>query len=291
MCPGNRGKPTDQWSTTLKTYASPVIGSLPVKGVTAVLVLRILQPIWASKTETASRLRGRIEKVLDWAKVHGYRSGDNPAAWRGQLSQVLPRPSKVSKAGHHAALPWQHMATFTAELRKMKGNASLAAQFIVLTATRTSEVLGATWDEIDVQERQWVIPAARMKAGKEHRVPLSAAALDVLNKARTETGSESSVVFSGRSGKSLSNMSCLALLRRMGHRELTIHGFRSSFRDWAAEQTNYPREVCEMALAHSIADATEAAYRRGDLFQKRARLMNEWAEFCEKDFSPKPIPL
>lgn len=274
----------EQWRNTLATYASPIIGKLPVASVDTGLVLRILQPIWSSKTETATRLRGRIEKVLDWAKVQGFRSGDNPAIWKGHLSEVLPRPSKVADAGHHAALPWTEMGQFMQALREMPGAGSLAMQLIILTATRTSEVIEATWREFDLDAGLWMIPRERMKGFREHRVPLSDQALEVLAKVRWDNNPSGFVFPSSKdSNRPMSNMTCLATLRRMGRPDLTVHGFRSTFRDWAAESTAYPRDVCEMALAHAIEDKSEAAYRRGDLLDKRAQLMADWAQFCDTD--------
>jgi integrase len=269
-------KHADQWRNTLATYASPVIGTLPVSLVTTAHVLRILQPIWSTKTETATRIRGRLEKVLDWCKVRGYRTGDNPAAWKGHLSEVLPKPSKVADAGHHAALPWSEVGAFMRDLQAMPGAGSLAAQMIVLTACRTSEVLNATWSEIDLDGGLWVIPKERMKGFREHRVPLSEPLIRIL---RTHPH-QGDYLFPGKPGKPLSNMACLALLKRMGRADLTMHGFRSTFRDWSAEATAHPRDVCEMALAHAIEDKSEAAYRRGDLIEKRRVLMADWAAHC-----------
>jgi integrase len=269
----------EQWKNTLATYASPVIGELPVSLVTTAHVLRVLTPIWSTKTETAVRVRGRIEKVLDWAKVQGFRAGDNPAAWKGHLSEVLPKPSKVADAGHHAALAWPEVGAFMRDLRAMPGAGALAAELIILTATRTSETLNAAWAEFDLGAGLWVIPAGRMKGFREHRVPLSPAALAVLEKAKAAAaGSE--FVFPGKPGKALSNMTCLAVLKRMGRADLTMHGFRSTFRDWSAEATAHPRDVCEMALAHIVEDKSEAAYRRGDLLEKRRELMGDWAKHC-----------
>lgn len=270
-----------QWRSTLANYASPVIGKLPVGDVTTSLVMDILQPIWATKTETATRVRGRIEKVLDWAKVQGYRSGENPAAWKGHLAQALPKPSKVAVAGHHAALPWAEIGTFMQALRAMPGSGSLAMQLIILTATRTSEVIEALWDEFDLAAGLWTIPKERMKGFREHRVPLSKQAVSVLEQVKWDNKASSLVFPSSKPDKAISNMTCLATLKRMGRSDLTVHGFRSTFRDWASEDTNYPRDVCEMALAHAIQDKSEAAYRRGDLLEKRTQLMNDWAAFCD----------
>lgn len=282
-------KHADQWRNTLETYASPVIGRLPVSAVNTALVLRILQPIWASKTETATRLRGRLERVLDWARVQGYRTGENPAAWRGHLDKLLAAPTKVAKVSHHAALPWGQMGAFMAALREQTGLSALAVEYIILTACRTSEALGAMWAEIDLETGVWTIPGERMKAGREHRVPLSQAALDVLTKVKAETGNQEGYVFPGRKGGTLSNMAGLALLKRMGRADLTVHGFRSTFRDWCAEATDYPRDVAEMALAHTIADKTEAAYRRGDMLEKRRALMTDWAAFCAEIRKPAAV--
>ncbi len=267
-----------QWRATLATYASPVIGTVPVAEVTTEMVLRILSPIWTTKTETAVRVRGRIEKVLGWATVHGYRVGDNPAAWRGHLSEALPKPAKVSAVEHHAALPYTEVGAFLRDLRTRAGTAARALEFIVLTACRTGEAIGATWGEVDIHGAVWTIPAKRMKAGREHRVPLSAPVLELLRS--LPAGDAAAPVFPGAKGKPLSNMSCIAVLRRMERTDVVPHGFRSTFRDWCAETTSYPRDVAEMALAHAIGDKVEAAYRRGDLFEKRTALMTEWANYC-----------
>lgn len=271
----------EQWRNTLATYASPVIGDLPVSAITTPLILQILHPIWATKTETATRVRGRIEKVLDWAKVQGYRTGDNPAAWRGHLSEALPKPSRVANAGHHAALPWAEMGEFMKALRAMPGAASLATQLIILTATRTSEVIEAKWSEFDLDAGLWVIPRARMKGFREHRVPLSSQAISVLNQIKWDNHASDYLFPNAKLEKPISNMACLSVLKRMGRTDLTVHGFRSTFRDWAAESTAYPRDVCEMALAHAIEDKSEAAYRRGDLLEKRTLLMADWGAWCD----------
>ena len=272
-------KHIDQWSNTLATYAGPVFGSVPVQAVDVGLVMKVLEPIWNKKPETASRVRGRIESVLDWAKARGYRAGENPARWRGHLDSLLPARSKVQRVEHHPALPYDELANFVAALRSQEGIASRALEFLILTATRTGEVIGAQWDEIDLGEKIWVVPPARMKAGREHRVPLSAVAVAILKEMKKIH--EGDFVFpGGKKGKPLSNMAMLAVLKRIGRSDLTAHGFRSSFRDWAAERTNFPREVAEMALAHTVGDKVEAAYRRGDLFQKRRRIMDAWARFC-----------
>ena len=272
-------KHRDQWRNTLSSYASPVFGSLPVQTVDVGLVMKALEPIWNAKPETASRLRGRIEAVLDWATVRGYRKGENPARWRGHLDKLLPARGKVRQVEHHPALPYVELPDFILELRAQEGVAALALEFLILTAARTGEVIAARWAEVELRERVWIVPATRMKARREHRVPLAAAAAGIVD--RLQGGRESEFVFpGGKKGKPLSNMAMLALLKRMGRGELTAHGFRSSFRDWTAERTSFPREVAEMALAHTVGDKVEAAYRRGDLFAKRRQLMEAWARFC-----------
>jgi integrase len=274
-------KHRQQWKNTLSTYVSPVLGKLPVAAVDTGLVLKVLEPIWARKPETASRVRGRMEAVLDWAKVRGYRTGENPARWRGHLDHLLPAKSKVRKVEHHAALPYAQVGAFVASLHEQPGISAHTLEFLILTATRTGETLGATWDEVDIGAKLWTIPAGRMKAGKEHRVPLSDAALAVLKEMR-EIRHSDYVFPGGRDRRPLSEMSLLMLLRRMKHGDITAHGFRSTFRDWAAERTTFPREVAEAALAHAIPDAVEAAYRRGDLVDKRRKLMDAWAAYCAK---------
>jgi len=283
--PGWRNaKHAAQWRATLEQYAYPIFGNVPVQSIDTGLVTKALEPIWTTKTETASRVRGRIESILDWATARGYRRGDNPARWRGHLENLLPARAKVQKVQHHEALPYAEMAAFFAALREQQGTAARALEFTILTAARTSETIGATWDEIDFDDATWTVPAERIKGGREHRVPLSASALAVLRaqqKAQHEAGYKGQFVFPGdKPGRPLSNMAMLALLKRMDRDDLTVHGFRSTFRDWAAERTNYPREVAEAALAHVVGDKVEAAYRRGDLFEKRCRLMAEWAKFC-----------
>jgi integrase len=266
-----------QWLSTLSTYAFPIVGKLQVRDVTLAHVVKILEPIWTTKTETATRLRGRIENVLDWATVRGYRQGDNPARWKGHLDKILPKPSKVSKVEHHSAVPVEQIGTFIAALRQQNGIAARALEFVALTAARSGEVRGALWSEIDLHNEVWIIPGNRMKAGREHRIPLSSSALSVL--ASLPRYSDNDIVFVAPRGGILSDMSLTAVMRRMDV-DAVPHGFRSSFRDWAAERTNYPREVAEMALAHAIQSKVEAAYRRGDLFEKRSRMMRDWADFC-----------
>lgn len=272
-------KHASQWENTLSTYASPIIGALPVAEVDTALVVKVLSPIWQDKTETATRLRGRIESILDWATVSKYRQGENPARWRGHLENLLANPSKVARVVHHPALAWREIGAFMAELRQCAGMAARAVEFAILTAARSGEVRGATWDEIDLTTGLWTIPAERMKGKREHRVPLSPPVLALLN----ATPRLEALVFPGRrEGVGLSDMSLTAVLRRMGRNEITVHGFRSTFRDWCAESVanSFPREVCEHALAHSLPDKVEAAYRRGDLLEKRVMLMEAWASYC-----------
>jgi len=281
-------KHASQWENTLETYASPIIGKMPVALVDTALVVKVLSQqgkdklsLWDSKTETATRLRGRIESILDWATVSKYRQGDNPARWRGHLDNLLADPSRSKRTVHHPALPWQEVGAFMAALRKQEGIAAKAVELAILTACRSGEVRLATWAEFDLDAALWVIPAERMKAKREHRVPLSAAALALL-KSMPRMGN---LVFPGaKPGKPLSDMSLTAVLRRMKRGDITVHGFRSSFRDWCAESVanSFPREVCEHALAHSLPDKVEAAYRRGDLIEKRTMLMQAWADYCGK---------
>lgn len=268
-----------QWKATIDTYVVPVFGETAVAAVDTALVMKVLDPIWALKPETASRVRGRIEAVLDWATARGYRTGENPTRWRGHLSALLPPKTKVRPVKHHPAMPYAQMPDFMAQLREQEGVGALALTFTILTAARTGELTCARWEEIDLAAAVWTVPAARIKAGKEHRVPLSDAALEVVERMQAVRCSE--YVFpGGKEGRPLSNNALLALLERMGLGGVTVHGFRSSFRDWAAEQTAFPREVAEAALAHAIGDKVEAAYRRGDVFEKRRQLMAAWAGYC-----------
>lgn len=267
-----------QWRSTIDTYAAPVIGRLAVGAIDTGLVLKVLEPIWQTKTETAQRLRGRIEAILDWAKTRGYRDGENPARWKGHLANLLAKPSKVRRVQHHPALPYSELPEFMAALRSQAGTAARALEFTILTTARSGEALGARWAEIDLNAGTWSVPAERMKAGREHRVALSKAALAVL---RAQQGDDPEFVFpGGRARHPLSNMAMVMVLRRMERADLTVHGFRSTFRDWCAEQTAYPGEVAEMALAHVVGDKVEAAYRRGDMFEKRRRLAEDWARYC-----------
>ena len=276
-------KHASQWQNTLETYASPIIGNLAVASIDTGHVLKVLEldQLWATKPETASRLRGRIEAVLGWATVRGYRKGDNPAAWRNHLDKVLPARSAVAKVEHHPALPYAEIGSFIENLRAQAGVAPRALQFAILTAARSGEVLGATWQEFDLDKGIWTIPAERMKAKKEHCIPLSARALEIVNELLPLKTGDASPVFQGKGGKALSNMAMLAVLKRMKRADMTTHGFRSTFRDWAGETTAYPREVIEHALAHQLKDKAEAAYARGTLFTKRRRLMDDWAKYCD----------
>jgi len=268
-----------QWTSTLETYAYPVIGNLSVNDVDIGLVLKILEPIWNTKSETASRVRGRIESILDWATARKFREGENPARWKGNLDKLLPARSKIRQVKHHAALPYNDIGPFMAALRQQEGISALGLELLILTAARTGEIIKARWSEIDLSNAVWIIPADRMKAGKEHRIPLSQPALDVLG--RLKKVAQNEFALPGlRPNSSLSNMAFLQLLKRMDRKDLTAHGFRSTFKDWATERTNYPNEVSEMALAHSVGNKVEAAYRRGDLFEKRVRIMSDWGRYC-----------
>lgn len=269
-------KHSAQFLSTLTTYAYPVLHKLPVAAIDKALVLKVITPIWQEKNETASRVRGRIKSVLDFARVNGWRDGENPAAWAGNLVHALPAPGSFTTVKHHKALPYADLPAFMPQLAVRDGMAARALEFLILTAARTGEVIGARWDEIDLKAKLWTVPASRMKAKKEHRVPLTDQALKILK----ALPREADFVFpGGRKGISISNMAMAELLKRMGRLDFTVHGFRSTFRDWAAERTNYPNHVVEMALAHVIGDKVEAAYRRGDLFAKRAKLMADWARY------------
>jgi integrase len=280
-------KHIDQWTNTLNTYASPVFGHLPVAEIDTGLVVKCLVPIWEGKTETASRLRGRIESVLGWATTSGYRTGENPARWKDHLQNLLATISKTSRTKNHPSLPWQRIGAFMSALREREGVGARAVEFAILTACRSGEVRGAQWAEFDTTGKVWTIPAERMKAKREHQVPLSDAALTLLE----SMPNESDIVFAGTKGQPLSDMSLTAVIRRMNGNTkpvwvdansegVTVHGFRSSFRMWAAENTIYPREVAEHALAHQLPDAVERAYQRGSQFAKRTGLMAEWSVYC-----------
>jgi integrase len=267
-----------------------VFGNIPVRAVDVPFVMKVLDPIWSTKPETAGRLRGRIEAILDWAKARGLRIGDNPARWRGHLDHLLPARAKVRSVKHHASLPYSEICTYLKALRCHKGIAAKALEFLILTAARTGEVIGASWDELDLSAKVWTIPASRMKAGREHRVPLTEGAMSVLKEMQAFRQNE--YVFPGDRRAQLSNMALLMVLRRMKHGDITAHGFRATFRTWAAERTNFAREVVEAALAHVVGNKVEAAYQRGDLFDKRRRLMDAWAEFCRENAAgAKILPL
>ena len=279
-------KHREQWRNSLATYVYPIMGDVPVDEVDTTLVLQVLNPLWKSKTETATRVRGRIEGIIDWAKARGARQGDNPARWRGHLDHLLPSPGKIRRVRHHPALPYADVPSFMAELRTKSGTSARALEFVILSAARTNEALGAIFEEIDTKQAVWTVPAERMKAGREHRVPLPPRAITVVKEMAELRRSE--FIFPGfREGRPLSNMAMLELLRDM-RPGITTHGFRSSFRDWAAEETATPSEVVEMALAHAIENKVEAAYRRGDLFDKRRKLMEAWASYCTQDVARKP---
>ena len=273
-----------QWPATLTAYAYPVFGALPVNAVDTALVMKVLEPLWVIRTETASRLRGRIESVLDWARTRGYREGENPARWRGHLENLLPKKSRVKPVAHFGALPHAEISGFMAGLRQKEGIAPRALEFLILTAARVGEVAGATWDEINLGERLWTIPARRMKGRKEHRAPLSDAAMAVIGKMAACRQSEQ--LFPGVSSASL-----LAVLHELHTVNVTVHGFRSSFRDWAAEISGFPAEVAEMALAHQVGSAVEQAYRRSDLFARRRQLAEAWAAYCAGSGGGDVVPM
>ena len=272
-------KHAQQWQNTLETYAFPVLGRMAVADIELVHVKQALEPIWTTKTETASRVRQRIEAVLSWATVHGHREGDNVARWKGNLDTILPAPAKIAKVKHHRALDIDDAHQFMVNLRQREGVAARCLEFVILTAARSGEARGATWSEIDLANRLWIIPASRMKAGREHRVPLSDDAVKLLEAQPRRDAGE--FVFPAPRGGQLSDAGMSALIKRMGV-DATPHGFRSTFRDWAAERTSTPHHVCEMALAHTIKNEAEAAYRRGDLLAKRAKLMQDWAKFINQ---------
>jgi integrase len=270
-------KHRQQWLNTITRYASPVIGFLPVNEIQLPHIMQVLEPVWHTKTETASRLRQRIEAVLTWATVSGFRSGDNPARWQGNLKELLPAARKIKKVQHHAALPWQDTGSFMAELRKREGLGARALEFAILTAARSGEVRGMTWDEVDLSAKVWTVPEQRIKAGKAHKIPLSSEAVKLLK--ALPKFIDSAHVFPASRGGQLSDMALTSVLRRM-EVDATVHGFRSTFKDWARNCTAYPDEVSELALAHVNSDATRAAYARDELLAKRTRLMKDWSKFC-----------
>jgi len=279
-----------QWRSTMATFVYPVIGNIPVSAIDTALVLKVLQPIWHDRIETAVRVRGRIESVLDAARAVDLRDGTNPALWKGHLDKLLAKPAQVRKVEHLAALPYRELPAFIKQLRARHGLGAVALEFTIQTAARTSEVLGATWNEIDFDSHVWTIPGTRMKASKEHRVPLNSRAVELLR--GLHAARSSNFLFPGKPDTGLAKSTMLKVLELMGRRDLTVHGFRSSFRDWAAEQTAFPSEVVEAALAHTIGNKVEAAYRRGDLFEKRARLMQAWCDYCEQPATAdKVVPI
>jgi integrase len=283
----SNAKHAAQWASTLSTYAYPVFGALPVRSIDMALVKKALAPIWTTKPETASRVRQRIEAVLDWAQVHEYRSGDNPAKWRGHLEKVLPKPTKVRAVKHHAALSYAELPEFFGALAERDTISAKALRFTILTAVRSGETRGAAWGEIDRDNAVWIIPGERTKRGREHRVPLSEEALSVLDDLERHGDDPGALLFPSPLGKPLSDAAMRKYLQtNMGKPGLTVHGFRSSFRDWTAERTNFPREIAEAALAHVLRDKTEAAYQRGDMLDRRRKLMEAWAKFCVSGEAP-----
>jgi integrase len=279
-------KHADQWVNTIQTFANPIIGEKHPSDVTIEDILKILTPIWQAKTETATRLRGRLEKILSAASVKGMRHGANPAVWRGQLEFLLPKPERLKRVVHHPALPYKDLPSFINELQTRNCVAALALEFCILTAARTGEVIFAKWDEINGDV--WTIPGERMKVGKTHQVPLGSRCLEILRQVKN-LAPDSPYIFS-RGKNPLSNMAMLELLKRMGRSDITVHGFRSSFRDWVAEETNHPSDVAEMALAHTVENKVIGAYKRGNLLDKRRRLANDWADYCLEINKPTVVP-
>jgi integrase len=279
-------KHLQQWENSIKRYADPVIGKIPAHQIDVGHVTKVVEPLWSLKTETASRVRGRIEAVLDWAAARGYRASENPARWRGHFDKLLPARRKVAKVMHHPALPYGDIPIFMEDLRKQEGIRARALEFTILTAARTGETIGAKWTEIDLVNKTWFVPGNRMKAGAEHRVPLSARAIEILERLPR---SWSNVFPSEKPGKLLSNVAMLDLMPRMKWLNLTTHGFRSTFRDWAAEMTEFPNELVEMALAHTIVNQTQTAYRRGNMLERRRALMAAWDAYCAATVRDQPM--
>ena len=265
-----------QWESTLAAYAFPVVGKLSLRHIRQEHILKILEPIWTTKTETATRVRGRMESILDWAKVKGLRSGENPAAWKGHLDHMLPAPTRLKKIEHLTAVPVREMPGFMVKLRQAAGIAAQALEFLILTAARSGEVRGITWEEVSLDDALWIVPAERMKMKKEHRVPLSNRAVDILKSQPRIDGNP--LVFPAPRGSQMSDATMSAVLKRMNV-DATVHGFRSSFRDWCGDYTNYPRDLAEQCLAHGADDPVEAAYRRGDALERRREIMNAWSKF------------
>jgi integrase len=280
-----------QWEQSLRDYAYPVLGSLPVAAIDTALVMQVIEPIWSKVPETASRVRRRIESVLDWATARGYREGENPARWKGHLENLLPARAKVRRVEHFPALPYVELPALMVELRQQEGIAARALEFTILTAARTEQVTGARWSEINLAERVWIVPGERMKSGREHRVPLSDAAMAIIEKMAAIR--QSDFVFPGtRPGRPIGENAMFHLLRRMKGGDLTVHGFRSTFMDWAMERTGYPAEMRDLALAHVVSDKVEAAYRRGDMVERRREMMAAWAQFAAaEDAGDKVVKL
>jgi integrase len=282
-------KSIGQWTASLDTYVNPVFGALPVQEIDTGLVMKVIEPLWTTKTVTAGRIRNRIERILNWAKARGYRDGENPARWSGHLENLLAKKSKVAKVTHHAALPYGEMPEFMAQLRDVGGNAARALEFLILTAARSGEVFHATWAEVDLGARMWTVPGERMKSKRDHRVPLSDAAVAILE---AMPGDRTGIVFKGPlRGGALAKMALAGVLARMKRDGITVHGFRSAFCDWARDCTPFARDVVEAALAHAIGDKTEAAYRRTDALDKRRKLMATWSDFCSGKATADVIPM
>ena len=276
-------KHSQQWTNTLTTYAYPIIGDLPIPEIDTDLILKVIEPIWISKAETASRVRQRIETVLDWARARKYVEGENPARLRGHLDKILAKTAKVKRVKHHPAVPYKQINKFASLLRNRKGSSALALEFMILTAARTGEVIGAKWGEFDINSKIWTVPAERMKVGKEHRVPLCNQAITILTSIKSNRHAEDFVFPGWKTGTGLSNGAMLALMKKMAFGPYTPHGFRSTFRDWAADEAHtFQNETIELALAHTIKNQAEAAYRRGDQLERRRELMNAWSKYMEK---------
>ena len=276
-------KHAQQWKNTLTTYAFPIVGHLPISEITTDLILRILEPIWVTKAETASRVRQRLETIWDYGKARNYVEGENPARLKGHLDKLLPNTAKVKRVRHFAALPYKDIGKFVKDLRNRTGYSALGLEFLILTAARTGEVIGAKWHEIDFEEAVWVIPVERMKAGSAHRVPLCERAIEILTSISSNRNPDDYVFAGWKKNTGLSNNAFLALLKKMERSDITAHGFRSCFRDWAAEEAyQFSNETIELALAHTITNKVEAAYRRGDQLERRRELMSEWGNFIER---------
>jgi integrase len=279
---------TAQWSASLRDYIHPVLGELPVEAVDVALVMKILDPLWSTKNETGTRVRSRIEVVLDWAAARGYRQADNPARWRGHLENLLPKPSRVQRVVHHAALPYERVPDVIAQLRLLDGIGARALEFLILTAGRLGEVIGARWSEINLGNRVWILPGERMKSGREHRVPLSNGAAAIIEKMQA-IRLDDSLFPSTKPGAKISYLPLSLALKKACPEKVTMHGFRSSFREWCAEQTAFPAEVAELALAHQVGTKVEQAYMRSDLFQKRRQLAEAWARYCDTPVASDPV--